>query len=94
VTNPTHFAVALVYNSALAPAPLVLAKGQDFLAQRIKDIAREAKVPIVEDKPLAQALYKAVEVGETIPLEFYQAVAKVLSYVYSLKGKVPGGGRK
>ncbi len=94
VTNPTHFAIALVYNSALAPAPLVLAKGQDFLAQRIKDIAREAKVPIVENKPLAQALYKAVEVGETIPLEFYKAVAEVLSYVYRLKGKVPGGRRK
>jgi flagellar biosynthetic protein FlhB len=94
VTNPTHFAIALVYNSALAPAPLVLAKGQDLLAQRIKDIAREAKVPIVENKPLAQALYKAVEVGETIPLEFYKAVAEVLSYVYRLKGKVPGGRRK
>lgn len=94
VANPTHFAIAMVYNSALAQAPLVLAKGQDLMAQRIKDIAREAKVPIVENKPLAQALYKAVEVGQTIPIEFYKAVAEVLSYVYKLKGKVPGGRRK
>jgi len=94
ITNPTHFAIALVYNAALAQAPLVLAKGQDFLAQRIKDIAREARVPIVENKPLAQALYPAVEVGQVIPLEFYKAVAEVLSYVYRLRGKVPGGRRK
>ncbi|MDR1043999.1 MAG: flagellar biosynthesis protein FlhB [Candidatus Adiutrix sp.] len=94
ITNPTHYAIALVYNSSLAQAPLVLAKGQDLLAQRIKDIARESKVPIVENKALAQALYKAVEVGQVIPLEFYKAVAEVLSYVYRLKGKVPGGRRK
>ena len=94
VTNPTHFAIALVYNSALAKAPLVLAKGQDFMAQRIKEIAKEAKVPVVENKPLAQALYPAVEVGQVIPLEFYKAVAEVLSYVYRLKGKVPGGRRR
>ncbi len=94
VTNPTHFAIALVYDSSLALAPLVLAKGQDLLAQRIKDIAKEAKVPIVENKPLAQALYKVVEVGQIIPLEFYKAVAEVLSYVYRIKGKVPGGRRK
>lgn len=93
ITNPTHFAIALVYNSSLAQAPLVLAKGQDFLAQRIKDIAREARVPIVENKPLAQALYPAVEVGQVIPLEFYKAVAEILSYVYRLKGRVPGGRR-
>ncbi len=93
VTNPTHFAIALVYDSSLALAPLVLAKGQDLLAQRIKDIAKEAKVPIVENKPLAQALYKVVEVGQIIPLEFYKAVAEVLSYVYRIKGKVPGGRR-
>ena len=94
ITNPTHLAVALVYNATLAQAPLVLAKGGDLMAQRIKDIAREAKVPIVENKPLAQALYKAVDVGEVIPLEFYKAVAEVLSYVYKLKGKVPGGRRR
>lgn len=94
ITNPTHFAIALVYNAAMAQAPLVLAKGQDLMALRIKDIAKEAKVPIVENKPLAQALYKAVEVGQVIPLEFYKAVAEVLSYVYRLKGRGPGGRRK
>lgn len=91
VTNPTHFAIALVYDSNLAQAPLVLAKGQDLLAQRIKDIAKEAKVPIVENKPLAQALYKVAEVGQVIPFEFYKAVAEVLSYVYKLKGRGPSG---
>lgn len=94
IANPTHFAIALVYNSALAQAPLVLAKGQDLMAQRIKDIAKESKVPIVENKPLAQALYKVVEVDQVIPLEFYKAVAEVLSYVYRLKGTVPGGRRR
>ncbi|MGL4208075.1 MAG: flagellar biosynthesis protein FlhB [Candidatus Adiutrix sp.] len=93
LTNPTHFAIALVYNAALAQAPLVLAKGQDFMAQRIKDIAKEAKVPIVENKPLAQALYQSVEVGDVIPLEFYKAVAEVLSYVYKIKGRKPSGRR-
>jgi flagellar biosynthetic protein FlhB len=91
VTNPTHFAIALVYDSNLAQAPLVLAKGQDLLAQRIKDIAKEAKVPIVENKPLAQALYKVAEVGQIIPFEFYKAVAEVLSYVYKIKGRGPSG---
>jgi flagellar biosynthetic protein FlhB len=91
ITNPTHLALALVYDAALAQAPVVLAKGQDLMAERIKDIAREAKVPIVENKPLAQALYWAVEVGQTIPLEFYKAVAEVLGYVYKLKGRNPGG---
>jgi flagellar biosynthetic protein FlhB len=93
ITNPTHLALALVYDAALAQAPLVLAKGQDLMAERIKDIAREAKVPIVENKPLAQALYQAVDVGQVIPLEFYKAVAEVLSYVYKLKGRRPGGRR-
>jgi flagellar biosynthetic protein FlhB len=87
ITNPTHFAVALVYDRTQAPAPVVLAKGQDFMALRIKDIAKENKVPIVENKPLAQALYKAVEVGQTIPVEFYKAVAEILSYIYKVKGR-------
>ncbi|MDR2934792.1 MAG: flagellar biosynthesis protein FlhB [Candidatus Adiutrix sp.] len=91
ITNPTHLALALVYDSSLAQAPVVLAKGQDLMAERIKDIARAAKVPIVENKPLAQALYRAVEVGQVIPLEFYKAVAEVLGYVYKLKGRKPGG---
>jgi flagellar biosynthetic protein FlhB len=87
ITNPTHYAVALLYDKEKAPAPVVLAKGQDFLAQRIKEIAKENKVPIIENRPLAQALYKSVEVGEIIPEEFYKAVAEVLSYVYRVKGR-------
>ncbi|MDR2141171.1 MAG: flagellar biosynthesis protein FlhB [Deltaproteobacteria bacterium] len=91
VTNPTHYAVALLYDQSQAPAPVVVAKGQDFMAQRIKDIAREAKVPIVENRPLAQALYRAVEVGQVIPAEFYKAVADVLSYIYRVKGRKKRG---
>ncbi len=89
VTNPTHFAVALQYNPMVAPAPLVLAKGADHLAQKIKEIARENHVPIRENKPLAQALYKSVEVGETIPEELFQAVAALLAQLH--KFKRPGG---
>ena len=89
IANPTHFAIALLYDAVQNPAPVVLAKGQDLMALRIKDIAKENKVPIVENKPLAQALYKAVEVGDTIPVEFYKAVAEVLSYVYRTKKRKP-----
>jgi len=84
VTNPTHFAVALKYDKGMV-APQIVAKGQDLLAQRIKDIARENRVPIVENKPLARALYATVEVGDIVPAELYQAVAEVLAYVYRLK---------
>jgi flagellar biosynthetic protein FlhB len=91
ITNPTHYALALVYDQSQAPAPVVVAKGQDFMALRIKEIALEAKVPIVENKPLAQALYKAVDVGQVIPAEFYKAVAEVLSYIYRVKGRKKRG---
>ena len=84
VTNPTHFAVALKYDKGMV-APQIVAKGQDLVAQRIKEIARESKVPIVENKPLARALYATVEVGDIVPAELYQAVAEVLAYVYRLK---------
>lgn len=84
VTNPTHFAVALKYEPGSA-APVVIAKGQDYVAQKIKEIARENRVPIVENKPLARALFKAVEIGGAIPQELYKAVAEVLAYVYKLK---------
>ena len=84
VTNPTHFAVALKYEKGMA-APQIVAKGQDMVAQRIKDIARENRVPIVENKPLARALYAAADVGDLVPAELYQAVAEVLAYVYRLK---------
>lgn len=86
VTNPTHFAVALKYQSGMS-APIVIAKGQDLVAQKIKAIARESKVPIVENKPLARALFAAVEIGAAIPQELYKAVAEVLAYVYRLKRK-------
>lgn len=79
ITNPTQLAVALRYDPLTAPAPVVLAKGAGFIAKRIKEIAREHNVPIKEDKPLAQALYKSVEVGAVIPEELYQAVAAILA---------------
>ena len=84
VTNPTHYAIALSYQQGMS-APLFVAKGQDLVAQRIKEIAREARVPIIENKPLARAIYAAVQIGDAIPQELYQAVAEVLAYVYRLK---------
>ena len=84
ITNPTHFAIALKYVAG-QPAPIVVAKGQDELAQKIKKIARKARVPVMENKPLARALYKEVQIGKMIPESFYQAVAEVLAYVYRLK---------
>ena len=88
ITNPTHYAVAVSYDSNKAPAPVVIAKGQDYIAQRIKEVARENGVEIVENKAVAQALYKSVEIGQQIPPELYQAVAEILAFVYKLKGKV------
>lgn len=87
ITNPTHFACALKYDAEKSPAPVLLAKGQDYIALRIKEIARENKVEIVENKPLARAIYETVEIGQAIPSELYQAVAEVLAFVYNLKGK-------
>lgn len=85
VTNPTHVAVALRYNVLEAPAPVVLAKGLDHLAEKIKEVAREHGVPIRENAPLARALYKSVEVGEAIPEEFYKAVASLLAKLHKFK---------
>ena len=87
ITNPTHFAVAVKYDLAVADAPVVLAKGQDYVALRIKKIAEESGVSVVENRPLARALYDAVEVGDKIPVELYHAVAEVLAFVYNLKNK-------
>lgn len=84
ITNPTHFAVALSYKSGETLAPVVVAKGADFLAGRIKEIAKENNVEIVENKPLARMLYYNVDLGKEIPPELYQAVADVLAYVYRL----------
>ncbi len=88
ITNPTHFAVALSYKSGQGQAPVVVAKGADFLAGRIKEIAKEHQVEIVENKPLARMLYYNVDVGAEIPPELYQAVAEVLAYVYQLHNRV------
>ena len=90
VRNPTHYAVALKYDIDKDFAPMVLAKGQDHIAMRIIQEAEKHKVPIMEDKPLAQALYKAVELNDYIPVEFYQAVAEILAWVYNSRGKARG----
>ena len=87
VVNPTHFAVALMYNPEKVPAPVVVAKGVDFIAFKIREIAKNNGIPIVENKPLARSLYKLVEVDQIIPQELYTAVAEILHYVYSQKGK-------
>lgn len=88
ITNPTHLAAAIKYDKATSEAPILLAKGADFLAQKIKEIAKENKIEIVENKPLARMLYYNVEVGQEIPPELYQMTAEVLAYVYGLKNKV------
>ncbi|ATO47940.1 flagellar biosynthesis protein FlhB [Brevibacillus laterosporus] len=88
ITNPTHFAVAIKYDSAEMMAPTVIAKGQDFLALKIREIAKEHRIVTMENKPLARALYAQVEIGQTIPEELFKAVAEVLAYVYKLQGKV------
>ncbi len=87
ITNPTHIAVAILYDNTRDEAPRVVAKGEDYLAKRIKDTAAENNVPIVENKPLARALYATVEVDETIPPELYQAVAEILAVVYTNRNK-------
>ncbi len=82
VTNPTHYAVALKYERGIDAAPMVLAKGENAFAQRIKQIARENSVPIVENKMVARMLYKVAHVGASIPVEMYQSVAEILAFVY------------
>jgi flagellar biosynthetic protein FlhB len=87
ITNPTHYAVALRYELNM-PAPIVVAKGLDLLAQKIKEIARDRSIPIMENKPLAQALYKSAEVGDSIPAALYHAVAEILVLVYKAQAEV------
>ena len=87
VTNPTHYAVAIAYDPKQDGAPRVVAKGEALLAQRIREVAMKANVPIVERPPLAQALYRTVEVGSEIPKQLYEAVAEVLAYVWRIAGK-------
>ena len=88
ITNPTHLAIAIKYDKSLGEAPVVLAKGADYLAEKIKNTARQHRVEIVENKPLARMLYYNVEIGDQIPPELYQMVAEVLAYVYSIQGKI------
>lgn len=90
ITNPTHIAVAIKYDEKEDNAPVVVAKGVDFLAQKIKEKARENKIPIIENKELARAIYKDAEVGNYIPVELYKLVAEVLAYVYDLEKKKKG----
>lgn len=87
ITNPTHLSVAIAYDNEKAKAPIVLAKGEDYLAMKIREAAKEHNVEIVENKPLARTLYATVAVGEEIPPELYQAVAEVLAMVYHMKHK-------
>ncbi len=86
ITNPTRIAVALKYDNQTMDAPVVLAKGRDLVAARIRELAREHDVPLVENPPVARLLHSKVEIGQTIPEELFKAVAEILAYVYSLKG--------
>tara|TARA_R110000868_G_scaffold4155_8_gene25272 strand:- start:19817 stop:20899 length:1083 start_codon:yes stop_codon:yes gene_type:complete len=89
ITNPTHFAVALKYELDDMEAPVLIAKGQDFLALKIREVAEEHDIPIVENPPVARALYANVEVDQEIPQEHFKAVAEIIGYVFRLKGKLP-----
>lgn len=87
ITNPTHLAIALLYDENKMTAPQVLAKGEGFIANKIKELAKEHRIPVVENKPLARMIYKTVEIGDFIPSNLYQAVAEVLAFVYNLRKK-------
>ncbi|BBO88286.1 flagellar biosynthesis protein FlhB [Desulfosarcina ovata] len=89
ITNPTHLAIAIQYEDGMH-APTVVAKGAGFVAQKIKALAEENDVPMVENKPLARTLFKSTEIGDFIPADMYRAVAEILAYVYRLKGLVQG----
>ncbi len=93
VTNPTHFAVALKYDAATMVAPQIVAKGMNLVAQRIRELAAENKVPILEAPPLARALHRHAEIGDQVPSGLYTAVAEVMAYVYQLNQFVASGGR-
>jgi flagellar biosynthesis protein FlhB len=91
ITNPIHYAVALEYRATTMPAPVVVAKGRNLIAQRIKELARWNSVPIIENPPLAQALYKSVEVGQMIPPQLYAAVAEILAFLYRTQMRMQRG---
>ena len=88
ITNPTHYAIVLKYDENSMDAPRVVAKGTDFVAQKIKLIAKEHDVVMVENRPLARAMYDQVEIGDQVPEEFFKAVAEILAYVYRIKRKI------
>lgn len=90
ITNPTHFAIAIRYDFKTMDAPEVIAKGQDYIALKIKEIAKQHKIMTVENKPLARALYAAVDVGDTVPEEMFNAVGEILAYVYYHEGRYKG----
>jgi flagellar biosynthetic protein FlhB len=87
ITNPTHYAVALAYKAGEMESPQVVAKGMNLIAEKIKQVARDNDVPVIEDKPLARALYKQVEVGQSIPYEMFETVATILAHVYRSKNQ-------
>src|SRR5699024_1484025 len=88
ITNPTHYAIALKYSDGEMDAPVVVAKGVDFIAQKIKMVAAENNVVMVENRPLARALYDEVDIGRSIPDQMFKAVAEVLAYVYRIQRKI------
>lgn len=88
ITNPTHYAIALKYDNTKDSAPKIIAKGVDFIALKIKEIAHENDIPIIENPPLARALYEQVEIDQAIPSDFYKAIAEIFTYIYKLKGKI------
>jgi flagellar biosynthetic protein FlhB len=89
VTNPTHISIAIKYDRSKHEAPVVVAKGKGYVAGKIRELARQHGIPLVEDKPLAQTLYKSVNIGQYVPAALYKAVAQILAYVYRLKGRNP-----
>jgi flagellar biosynthetic protein FlhB len=88
ITNPTHYAIVIKYDDQNMDAPTIVAKGTDFLAQKIKLIAKENDVVMVENRPLARAMYDQVEIGQQVPEEFFKAIAEILAYVYRIKRKI------
>jgi flagellar biosynthetic protein FlhB len=87
ITNPTTLAIALIYDREIMAAPQITAKGKGFVARKIREMAEEHGIPVVENKPLAWALYESVEVGDEVPENLYRGVAEILAMVYKLKGK-------
>jgi flagellar biosynthesis protein FlhB len=87
ITNPTHIAIAIRYEQGVDEAPVVMAKGLDYMAMKIREKAKEMDIPIIENKPLARSMYYKVEPGSSVPLEMYQAIAEILALVFTMKRK-------